>query len=140
MEQRAVLRPYLHYALDLWLDKVVKPRCCGEALLWRYADDWVCAFRYRDDAERFHRVLSKRLEKFHLQVAPEKTQLLRCSRFHPSMRRRFTCLGFECSWMPDRHGVPRVTRRTARTKLQAACRRITEWIKQHRHLPGRAFF
>lgn len=131
---------YLHYALDLWFDKVVKPRCRGEALLWRYADDWVCAFRYRDDAERFHRVLSKRLEKFHLQVAPEKTHLLRFSRFHPSMRRRFTFLGFEFSWMPDRQGVPRVTRRTARKKLQAACRRITEWIKQHRHLPGQEFF
>ena len=42
--------------------------------------------------------------------------------------------------MPDRHGVPRVLRRTARQKLQAACQRLTEWIKQHRHLPGRAFF
>jgi hypothetical protein len=56
------------------------------------------------------------------------------------MRRRFTFLGFEFDWMPDRHGVPRVTRRTARKKLQAACRRITEWIRQHRHLPGRAFY
>jgi RNA-directed DNA polymerase len=41
---------------------------------------------------------------------------------------------------PDRQGVPRVTRRTARQKLYAACRRITAWIKQHRHLPGREFF
>ena len=131
---------YLHYALDLWFDKVVKPHCRGEALLCRYADDWVCAFRFQDDAERFFRVLPKRLEKFHLQVAPEKTHLLRFSRFHPSMQRRFTFLGFEFSWMPDRHGVPRVTRRTARKKLQSACRRITEWIKQHRHLPGREFF
>jgi hypothetical protein len=30
-------------------------------------------------------------------------------------------------------------RRTARKKLQAACRRMTVWIKQHRHLPGREF-
>lgn len=51
---------YLHYALDLWFDKVVKPHCRGEALLCRYADDWVCAFRYQDDAERFYRVLPKR--------------------------------------------------------------------------------
>jgi RNA-directed DNA polymerase len=131
---------YLHYALDLWFDKVVKAHCRGEALLCRYADDWVCAFRFQEDAERFYRVLPKRLAKFHLQVAPEKTHLLRFSRFHPGMRRRFTFLGFEFSWMPDRHGVPRVTRRTARQKLQAACRRITEWIKQYRHLPGRDFF
>jgi retron-type reverse transcriptase len=42
---------YLHYALDLWFEKVVKPRCQGEALLSRYADDPVCAFRFRTDAE-----------------------------------------------------------------------------------------
>jgi hypothetical protein len=36
--------------------------------------------------------------------------------------------------------VPRVKRRTARKKLQAACRRMTAWIKRHRHLPGREFF
>jgi hypothetical protein len=73
-------------------------------------------------------------------VAPEKTHLHRFSRFHPSTKRRVTFLGFEFGWMPDRHGVPRVLRRTARKKLQAACQRLTEWIKHHRHLPGRAFF
>jgi len=131
---------YLHYALDIWFEKVVKPHCRGEALLCRYADDWVCAFRLQEDAERFFRVLPKRLGKFHLQVAPEKTHLRRFSRFHPSKKRRFTFLGFEFFWMPDRHGVPRVMRRTAPKKLHAACQRLTEWIKQHRPLPGREFF
>ncbi len=131
---------YLHYVLDLWFEKVVKPRCAGEALLCRYADDWVCAFRYREDAERFYRVLPKRLEKFNLGLAPEKTRLLRFSRFHPSMKRRFTFLGFEFFWKADRAGTPRVMRRTSRKKLQGACRRIKEWIKLHRHLPAREFF
>ena len=85
---------YLHYTLDIWFEKVVKPRCQGEALLCRYADDWVCAFRLQEDAERFLRVLPKRLGKCHLQVAPEKTHLRRFSRFHPSKKRRFTFLGF----------------------------------------------
>jgi hypothetical protein len=56
------------------------------------------------------------------------------------MQRRFTFLGFEFYWMPDRQGVPRVKRRTARKKLQSACHRIKEWIKLHRHLPGGVFF
>ena len=34
---------YLHYALDLWFQRVLKPRCRGEACLIRYADDFVCA-------------------------------------------------------------------------------------------------
>ena len=130
----------LHYARDLWVATVGNPHCRGEALLCRYADAWVCAFRFREDAERFYRVLPQRLAKFHLQVAPEKTQRLRFSRFHPSLRQRFTFLGFELYGMPDRQGVPRGKRRTARKKLQAACRRMGEWITQPRHLPGREFF
>ena len=100
----------------------------------------MCAFRFREDAERFYRVLPKRLEKFNLTVAPEKTRLLRFSRFHPSMRRRFTFLGFEFFWKADRKGTPRVTRRTARKKLQGACRRIKEWIRSNRHKLVREFF
>ena len=130
---------YLHYALDLWFEKRVKAHCRGEALIIRYADDFVCAFRYRDDAERFYRALPKRLGRFHLEVASEKTQILRFSRFHPSMRRRVTFLGFELYWFLDRKGTPRVMRRTARAKLQGACRRIKEWIRAHRHLKGREF-
>jgi len=130
---------YLHYALNLWFERVVKPRCRGQAMICVYADDFVCAFQLQDDAERFFRVLPKRLEKFGLEVAPAKTRLLRFSRFHPGMERRFTFLGFELYWFPDRKGVPRVTRRTAPKKLQGACRRIKQWIRLNRHLPGRQF-
>jgi len=129
---------YLHYALDLWFEKVVKPHCWGEAMIWRYADDWVCAFRFREDAERFFRVLPKRLKKFNLEVAPDKTRILRFSRFHPSMERRFTFLGFEFYWMPDRQGVCRVKRRTARKRLQGACRGETPGnrVLRKRDAPG----
>jgi len=130
---------YLHYGLDLWFDKVVKEHCSGEAIICRYADDFVCAFRYKEDAERFYRTLPKRLEKFGLEVAPEKTQIIRFSRFHPSMKRTFTFLGFELYWFPDHKGAMRVMRRTARKKLQGACKRIKEWIKENRHLKGREF-
>lgn len=44
---------YLHYVLDEWFIDVVQTRLEGKAILCRYADDWVCAFRYRDDAVRF---------------------------------------------------------------------------------------
>src|SRR5262245_2243326 len=121
--------------LKKWCNHTVGGKPCCAAMLMT-----VCTFRLQEDAERFFRVLPQRLGKCHLQVAPEKTHLRRFSRFHPSKKRRFTFLGFEFFWMPDRHGVPRVMRRTARKKLQAACQRLTEWIKQHRHLPGRAFF
>ena len=44
---------YLHYALDLWFEKVVKPRCRGDAMLMRFADDFICCFQYHNDTKRF---------------------------------------------------------------------------------------
>ncbi|WP_303909044.1 group II intron reverse transcriptase/maturase [Thiohalomonas denitrificans] len=130
---------YLHYALDLWFERVVKLRCGGQAILIRYTDDFVCAFQYQHDAKRFYRVLPKRLQKFGLQVAPEKTRILRFSRFHPGLPRRFAFLGFELYWRLDWRGELRVMKRTARKKLQSAKRRMKEWIRANRHLRGRQF-
>jgi group II intron reverse transcriptase/maturase len=130
---------YLHFALDLWFEKVVKQHCRGDALISRYADDWVCAFRYLEDANRFFKVLPKRLRKFKLEIAPTKTRLIRFSRFHPSMRRGFQYLGFQFNWHLDRQGIPRVQRRTLAKKLRAACRKIKLWIKFNRHLSREDF-
>jgi hypothetical protein len=131
---------YLHFALDLWFEKVVKPRCKGKAKIYRFADDWVCPFQLQDDAQRFYQALPKRLGKFQLETAPEKTKIVRFSRFQPGMERRFTFLGFEFFWDNDRKGEPCVKRRTSRKKLQGACKRIKEWIKLCRHMLGGEFF
>ncbi len=99
---------YLHYMLDLWFTKVVKPHCQGQAHIILYADDFVCTFQYRHEAQAFYRVLPNRLKKFALAVAPEKTCIHRFSRFHPGRDRRFTFLGFEFYWEADSKGTPRV--------------------------------
>jgi len=130
---------YLHFGLDLWFEKRVKVQCKGEVFILRYADDFICAFRYRDEAERFYHELPKRLEKFNLSIAPDKTAIIRFSRFHPSMKRRIVFLGFEVYWMKDSDGAVKVKLRTARKKLHGACRRIKEWIKGNRHLKGAGF-
>jgi RNA-directed DNA polymerase len=130
---------YLHYALDLWFERVVKAHCLGKALLCRYADDFVCAFARKADAERFFAVLARRLEKFGLQVAPEKTRVVCFSRARPSARTRIAFLGFELYWHRTFRGRVQLHRRTARKRLQGAIRRLKDWIKSHRHVPGRAF-
>jgi hypothetical protein len=109
-------------------------------LISRYADDFVCAFRFRSDAEWFDQALPKRLGQFTLEVSPAKSRLLRSRRLHPGMKPRFTLWGFAFFWAEARQGVPRVNRRTAGKKLQRACRRIKEWMQVHRHLPAPAFF
>src|SRR5207237_3828269 len=66
--------------LDLWFERVVKPRLRGEACLVRYIDDFVMCFQYRADALRVQDALCKRLRKFDLNLEPTKTKLVRSVR------------------------------------------------------------
>ena len=44
---------YLHYVLDLWFERWVRPKQRGQCRLFRYADDFVVVFEYRHEAEAF---------------------------------------------------------------------------------------
>ncbi len=131
---------YLHYALDLWFEKVVKRHCHGEACLIRYADDYVCAFEQREDAERFYTVLGQRLRKFGLELSGDKTRLRPFSRRPAAAPTRFEFLGFEFHWGKDRAGKEHLKRRTSRQKLRNSLKRFTTWCKEHRHLRLRVVF
>jgi RNA-directed DNA polymerase len=125
---------YLHYVLDLWFHQVVKKHCRGEACLIRYADDFVCAFQYQEDAQRFYRVLGKRLGKFGLEVAAEKTRVIPFDRDPPSGKSSFDFLGFEFYWDKDRGGKPHLKRRTSRKKLKASLNLFAAWCEENRNL------
>ena len=125
---------YLHYVLDLWFEKVVQKEARGECLLIRYADDFVCAFRYKADAERFYRgQLPGRLAKFGLDVAPDKTRMLRFTRYEVHKSERFEFLGFEFRWGQNRNMRPQVKRRTVRVRLRKAFQEMQDWIRNNRH-------
>jgi hypothetical protein len=124
---------YLHYVLDLWFERRVKKSNRGACELFRFADDFVCAFAYRHEAEAFERMLKERLAKFGLEEAPDKTKTLRFGRCGGGYNERFDFLGFEFRWENSRAGKPIVKRRTARKKLRAAVVRFTEWLRTLRH-------
>ena len=42
---------YLHYALDLWIEKVVKRETKGFVELIRYCDDFVILIQYKEEAK-----------------------------------------------------------------------------------------
>jgi len=128
---------YLHYVLDLWFERRVNPRCRGAAMIIRYADDFVCAFQYKSDAEAFYGSLCDRLGKFGLTVAEEKTRILSFSRFDPDGSGRFDFLGFEFFCDRTRRGFLGVKRRTSRKKLRASLATFTAWIRITRHRPLR---
>jgi retron-type reverse transcriptase len=101
-EKAANQNVYLHYALDLWFEKVIQKQWRGEACLIRYADDFVCAFEYQQDAEAFYQMLGERLGKFKLELSAEKTRIIEFKR--QQSKTYFEFLGFEFRWGKDRKG------------------------------------
>jgi retron-type reverse transcriptase len=63
---------FLHYVLDEWFETTVKSHVKGFCELVRYADDFVCAVQYEEDAERIERALKSRFEKYGLEIHSTK--------------------------------------------------------------------
>lgn len=131
---------YLHYVLDLWFEKVVRKQCKGQAYMVRYADDFVCCFQYRSDAEAFYSALIKRLQKFKLEVAEDKTKIITFGRFAESDSKRkgqgkpptFDFLGFTHYCSKSKTGKFRVKRKSSRPKVTAKLKSHKEWLKANR--------
>jgi len=134
---------YLHYALDLWFEKVVRKQCRGEAYMVRYADDNVFCFQHQSDAEAFYREMPERLGKFGLEIAPEKSKMIAFGRYASQQAEKkgtgkpetFDFLGFTHYCGKSRKGAFRVKRRTSRKKLKAALLRTKEWLRENMHGP-----
>ncbi len=143
--QGSVLSPllgnvYLHYALDRWFERRVKPRLRGQATLVRYADDFVIGFEYKDDAQRVMDALGERLGHFGLTLHPDKTRLLPFRR-PPKRQERgkgratFDFLGFTFYWARTRKGRWGMFCKTRRASLRRIIQSVYGWCRRHRHLP-----
>jgi len=131
---------YLHYVLDEWFEKVVKPRLRGEAHEIRFADDAILCFQYREDAEKVMSVLSKRFAKFGLTLHPEKTRLVAFGRNAERDAKRqgrkpatFDFLGFTHICARSRRGRFALHLRTMKKRLRRSLTAIARWCQQHRH-------
>ena len=134
---------YLHYVLDLWFERVVKPRLQGEAYLVRYIDDFVVCFQHRADALRVQEALAKRLERFSLTLEPSKTKLVSFGRFaqrnagRQGRKRPETIyfLGFTLYCTRNQKGNFKVGLRTEKSRLQRSLTRMQDLMRRMRHLP-----
>jgi group II intron reverse transcriptase/maturase len=136
---------YLHYVLDLWFERVVKPRLRGEARLVRYIDDFVLCFQYREDALRVQNALCKRLRKFGLTLEPSKTKLVEFGRFaqrHAAKRGRkrpetIYFLGFTLYCTRNLKGNFKVGMRTEKSRFRRSLMSLQDLMRRMRHLPVR---
>lgn len=135
---------YLHYVLDVWFERDVKPCLRGRAFLIRYADDFVMGFACEEDARRVLEVLPKRFGRYGLTIHPDKTRLVpftgpgRAERDSAEPGDRsgtFDFLGFTHRWGTSRKGNAVVVRQTSARRFSRAVRKIAEWCRRHRHRP-----
>ena len=133
---------YLHYTLDLWFEKRIKPKCQGIARLIRYADDYVVCFQFASDAKHFMEEMNVRLNQFHLEVAPEKTKLFEFGLFAQSKAKSrgeraatFDFLGFTHYCSRSRDGKRfRMKRKTISKRFTAKLVGYKTWLRANRTL------
>jgi group II intron reverse transcriptase/maturase len=144
--QGAVISPllaniYLHYVLDLWVQQWRKKSAKGDVIIVRYADDFVMGFEHREEAEQCLQELTARLQKFGLQLHPEKTRLIEFGRFASQNRQQrgegkpetFDFLGFTHCCGRTRTGAFKILRITMAKRMRATLRAIKEKLEKNMH-------
>ena len=100
----------------------------------RIADGSVVCFEREDDAKRYLRQLRGRLAKFNLQLADERSALVKFNRWEPSASGKLAFLGFDLyrgrTRRNPKHTVVRL--RTKAKKFRAGLLALKEWMKQAR--------
>ncbi len=128
---------YLHYVVDIWFERRVKPVLQGRATLVRYADDLVMTFQNEDDARRVHEALIRRMTRFNLNLHPEKTRLIPFARPPQGKPGKgpsgFDFLGFTWFWRKTRSGGWTTGCKTRTARLTRAIGAAYDFCRRHRH-------
>lgn len=132
---------YMHYVLLWWFHEIIQPSMKGYCGIVVYADDFVCCFQYKDDAERFYERLKHRMNHFGLALEETKSRLIEFGRFAGIERMKrgeskpetFTFLGFTHYCSKSKTGRFRVKRKTSKKKFAKNCKEIHKLISEIRH-------
>ena len=132
---------FLHYVLDLWFEKKVKPNLKGYSKFCRFADDFVVCLERQEDAETFGKLLPERLGKFGLKVSEKKSRVLEFGRTAWKKSQQgggqvetFDFLGFTHYCDKTRKGAFKLGRKTNSRKLGAKLTAANLWLKSIRNV------
>jgi hypothetical protein len=145
--QGSILSPilsniYLHHVIDCWIVEL-KSYFKGRIEVIRYADDMVFLFESMKDAQAFSRVLPKRMAKYGLEIAAEKSSilpsgmwvvqsLLKAGKDMP----KFKFLGFEVMWTKSRRGYYRPRVRPRGDRMNQRLDAIKMFLRESRTHPN----
>ena len=131
---------YLHYVLDLWFDKKIRPRTKGNCRLIRYADDFVVGFENENDCMEFKTLLKARLEQFKLKINESKTHVTKLgppeNGSQGNRRRHISFLGFKIYFQKQRNGNGvKIVYKTNGKKISQSLNSIKDRLWKMMHLP-----
>lgn len=131
---------FLHYVLDDWFIKEVRPRMKGRCFIIRFADDFIIGCELEEDALRVMNVIPKRFSRFSLTIHPEKTVLVRFKKPSKVVNKdnencTFDFLGFTHYWAKTQRGFWVIKRKTIGKRLRRFMKSIWQWCKDKRHEP-----
>lgn len=124
---------YLHYVLDNWFVYLKgKQILKGEVYLIRYADDFVVAFQYEEQAKIFYNMLKIRLAKFGLELEENKSRIIPFGRFKGT-KETFDFLGFTHINGKTRNNKYKLIHHTSKKKLKQKKANVKKWLKDNMH-------
>ena len=131
---------FLHYVVDEWFEKDVKPRMKGQGYVVRYCDDLVVLVQYKEDAEMIHREFKQRLADNGLTVNEDKTRVVSFGRYEKVNARRagrkpntFDFLGFTHYIGISLRGNFKVGRNTSKKRLRRSLVAMNKWLASIRN-------
>ena len=126
---------YLHEVIDEWFEEIKSQHLYGRSEMVRYCDDMVFLFEKKIDAERFYRVLPKRLEKYGLILHTEKSRLLRSGQIAAKEANEkgkrlatYNFLGFTCYWGRSRKGFWRLKFTSRRDRFTTKLKGLRKYL------------
>jgi group II intron reverse transcriptase/maturase len=128
---------YLHYVVDSWFAEITQSHLNGRAEMVRFADDMVFVFQRSEDAERFYKVLPKRLEKYGLKLNEDKSSLLKSGKKEAEAAEKreerlptYKFLGFTCYWGKSRKGWWRLKYKSRSDRFTGKLKGLREYLRK----------
>jgi group II intron reverse transcriptase/maturase len=132
---------FLHYVLDDWFEKEIKPQVTGECHLVRYADDFIIMVQFKDEAYRLMGLLRERFTRYDLQLHPDKTRILSFGGYEVVNAKKqnrgdntFDFLGLTHYCTKSRHGGFLVGRKTVAKRFRKKIGEMQDWLKAQRNM------
>lgn len=132
---------FLHYVLDEWFTKEVKPYLKGQSYLIRYCDDFVILAQNKVEAQGILDKLRERFKQYGMELNQEKTRVVSFGSWERENAKKqqrgpntFNFLGFTHYCSRTRGGKFKVGRKTNTERFSRMCREIGAWLKLIRNM------